>query len=164
MESFYYELYGGGYCGGSAIINVFKENDEIVAIEDSQWLGIGEEDLVETCYYRTNCGGMIVITRGKVEFRPSYSEYKVASITFYEDDRFTFILRKDAKAPKPAFPDVSKHKLIPGGAGMIYRPDLFPTINIPRINSYDDCKLVQELYDEDGEPVNYASIMRLLQS
>lgn len=159
LECYSQKSVSGGYFDGISYIYVFKRDGEIVGIEDSQWLGPSEDHVTEYCQYRTNCDGMVVITTDYIEFRPSFAEHKTASVIFYKDNTHSFIMRKDAKAPRPIFPEMIN--LEPCGGVMSYKPELFPALSLPCVNSHNDYK-GREIVTEDGELVNYEMLINLL--
>lgn len=134
---FIYEYpHAGFYSGGWARAYVLKVDGEIITFE---------MPMDNIYYYRLEDGGMLIIRKNEIEYRPGYHDFKVASIIFKKDSTFSLILRKDKKAPKPVFPDIRHYESMMKSTGnqRTYHIDQLPEINVPQLDTYEEYQNVE---------------------
>lgn len=100
---------------------------------------------------------------GDIEYLPSYSENKVASITFRRDG-ISFKFRNQKDAPRPDMPDVEMYELTYSQYRERCKYDInsFPNLITPQFEKHERYQGVSSIETEDGELVDYESLIRLL--
>lgn len=142
------------YKDGNRWVDVLFSEGEVWAVE------LGKESF----HYRRPGGDIVIVRPDEIEYLPSYSENKVASIIFRRDG-ISFKFRNQKDAPRPDIPDVEMYELTYSQYSERCKYDInsFPNLIIPQFEKHERYQGLSSIETEDGgELVDYESLIRLL--